>query len=62
MAGRFVVIGSVQGKLSWIDVESGQLKYQYALDPGYCFSSPAATPRMTYITSMNGTVDAILLP
>jgi outer membrane protein assembly factor BamB len=62
LAGGTVVIGSVKGQISWIDAASGTLKYQYALDPGYCFSTPVATPKVTYIPSMNNRVYAIGLP
>lgn len=65
LAGGRVVIGSVQGKLSWIDAATGALKYQYALDPGWCFSSPALAPnggKMAWMTSMNGQVYALSVP
>jgi len=62
LAGGQVVIGSVQGKLSWIDAAAGRLQYQYALDPGFCFSTPATAEKVTYVPSMNGSVYAIAVP
>jgi outer membrane protein assembly factor BamB len=56
VAGGTVVIGSVSGRLSWIDAASGDLKKQYSLDPGHCFSRPAATETMVYATSLNNRV------
>lgn len=60
--GEYIVIGSVQGRLSWIEWKTGKLRYQYALDPGYVFSTPANSERMTFVTSMNGAIYAMRLP
>jgi predicted phosphodiesterase len=62
LAGDMLVIGSVQGKLSWIDRATGKLRWQYALDPGYLFSTPAADGKRVYVTSMNTTVTALTMP
>jgi outer membrane protein assembly factor BamB len=61
-AGGLVVIGSVQGRLSWIDASTGTLKHQYTLDPGHCFSTPAFKDKTAYATSMNNNVYAISIP
>jgi outer membrane protein assembly factor BamB len=62
LCGESVVIGSVQGRLSWIDGRSGKVTQQYTLDPGHSFSTPASSDRLTYATSMNNTVYSISLP
>ncbi len=61
-AGSLIAIGSVSGVMSWIDPGTGALKFQYALEPGHCFSTPAADGKRTFITSMNNRVYAIALP
>ncbi len=62
LAGSLMAIGSVQGKLSWIDAATGQIRYQYATAPGWSFSTPASDAKTTYLPSMNGLVYAIQLP
>jgi outer membrane protein assembly factor BamB len=62
IAGGLIAIGSVPGKVSWVEVETGKLVHQYGLDPGYCFSSPVMTEKVTYIPSMNNHVYAISVP
>ncbi len=62
LAGNRIVIGSVRGALSWIDLKSGKLLYQYNIDPGYCFSTPAGNAYVTYISSMNNLVYALSVP
>lgn len=62
LAGTLVVIGSVQGRVSWIDSAAGTIKHQYTLDSGHCFSTAAATEKVAYVTSMNSMVYSITLP
>lgn len=62
LLGSQVVIGSVRGTISWVDAKTGKLTGQYNLPPGYCFSTPAGTHSMTYITSMNNNVYALEVP
>jgi outer membrane protein assembly factor BamB len=60
--GEFIVIGSVEGKLTWIELKTGKRRYQYSLDPGYVFSTPSNSEKLTFITSMNGRIYAIRMP
>jgi outer membrane protein assembly factor BamB/3',5'-cyclic AMP phosphodiesterase CpdA len=60
--GDLVALGSVEGRVSWIELKTGKLRYQFALDPGYLFSTPANSEKRSYITSMNGKIYAISLP
>jgi outer membrane protein assembly factor BamB len=62
MAGRHVVIGSVQGTFFWIDPATGDIKHRYSIDPGHCFSTPAADSQNLYATSMSGSLFAIKIP
>lgn len=62
LAGNLIVLVSLEGKLSWIEAATGDLKYQYVLAPGHCFATPASTEKVTYATSMNGAMMAIMIP
>jgi len=61
-AGNWIVLASVEGRLSWIEATTGDLQYQYLLAPGHCLAAPVAKEKVTYISSMNGTLNAIALP
>lgn len=62
IADNLIVIGSVQGRLFWIDSMKGTVVHQYTLEPGYTFSSPATAGKTVFMTSMNRAVTAITIP
>jgi outer membrane protein assembly factor BamB len=62
MAGKYVAIGSVKGTFSFLDPESGAVKYRYAIDPGHCFSTPAAGTGRIYFAGMSGSVFGVRIP
>ncbi len=62
MAGKHVVIGSVRGTFFWVDSATGAVKHQYSIDPGHCFSTPAADSANVYLTSMSGSVFGVKHP
>ncbi len=61
-AGSLIAIGSVRGKLSWIDPATGALRYQYGIEPGHCFSTPVSDGKRTYIADMNNGVYCLSTP
>jgi outer membrane protein assembly factor BamB len=62
LAGGMVVIGSVEGTLTWIDPATGKVRWRYQLDPGFTFSNPVGDAGATYMASMNGHAYGIALP
>lgn len=62
LAGDYVVIGSLPGKLTWIDRAAGKVKYQYTLDDSFGTSTPAWAGGVAYMATMGGRVYAIQTP
>jgi outer membrane protein assembly factor BamB len=54
-----VFIGCVNGTLSALDADSGQIAWQYRLGPGHLLGSPAADEQNVYMGSMSGKVVAL---
>lgn len=59
LSGDHVVIGSVRGRLTWIERATGKVAAYYQPRPGYSFTTPVSDGRWTYTASMNGTVTAV---
>lgn len=59
MQGNTLAIGSVQGRLFWIDAETGKVTTSYSLDRGFTFTNPVLAPGRLFMTSMNGQVYAL---
>lgn len=62
LAGRWVVIGSVEGKITWLDPDTGEVKGQYGLDTAFCFSTAAGDGERVYMPTMSGRVYAVSHP
>ncbi len=62
LTGPWIAIGSVEGKITWLDPASGAIVAQYAPRPGYSFSTPAGDASLTYTASMNGRITALTTP
>ncbi|NLH98311.1 MAG: PQQ-binding-like beta-propeller repeat protein [Chthonomonadales bacterium] len=62
LAGDLVVIGSVSGRLTWMDPRDGAIVASYSPRPGFSFSTPTGTAALTYSAGMNGRLVAITTP
>ncbi|MGC8669007.1 MAG: PQQ-binding-like beta-propeller repeat protein [Chthonomonadales bacterium] len=62
VAGPWIAIGSTAGVMTWLDPASGKVGYQYRLDPGFCFSTPASDGTLTFIGSFANRVYALRVP
>jgi len=62
VAGSWVVIGSVRGRLTWMDPTNGRVVATYQPRPGYSFTTPAADSGATYTASLAGYVTAVTTP
>jgi len=62
MVGRLIAIGSVQGRVTWIEPRTGAIVCAFQTRPGYSFSSPVGDGARTFIGSMNGSVTAVTTP
>jgi outer membrane protein assembly factor BamB len=62
MVGGLIAIGSVQGRVTWIEPRTGAVLASFRARPGYSFSSPVGDGARTYIGSLNGTVTAMSTP
>ncbi len=62
LTGDLIAIGSVEGRVTWLDPESGAIIARYSPRPGFSFSSPAGAAGLTYVASMNGRVTALTTP
>lgn len=62
VAGGQVVIGSVDGTLTWIDHVTGAISHSYRLPQGYCFSTAAVWRNSIIMPSMSSSVYAVQAP
>lgn len=62
VVGNFVVIGSVDGTVTWVDRATGTPRFSYSLPSGYCFSTAAASGRLVVMPSMSASVFAVEMP
>ncbi len=62
LAGDYVVIGSVAGKLTWIERATGKVKHTYTMDESFSFSTAAWAANVAYMTAMSGRLYAIQTP
>lgn len=61
-AGPWMAIASTTGIVTWLDPASGKVAFQYRLDPGFCFSTPASDGVLTCIGSFANRVYALQVP
>ena len=60
--GTLIAIGSVSGRVTWMDPADGAIVASYSPRPGYSFSTPAGNERITCAAGMNGRLAAITTP
>jgi outer membrane protein assembly factor BamB len=60
--GRYIVVSSQEGKLTWIDLTSGETKFTYRLDPGWCCAAAATMGDRAFIGSLSGSFICVSLP
>jgi outer membrane protein assembly factor BamB len=62
LVGPWIAIGSVAGRVTWLDPSDGRIVAAYSLRPGYSFSTPTGTASQTFMASMNGRLTALTTP
>jgi outer membrane protein assembly factor BamB len=62
LVGGLIAIGSVRGRVNWLDPGSGSIIAAYQPRPGFSFSTPTGNREVTYTASMNSRIVALTTP